>query len=162
MHCRRYILNKNWMAFTAAAIFAVAYTASAQTTATDTTVPAGGKTMAKTTETKHTGPGPNTKTKGKTVIGTVKSLDAGKKIVVTGPKNKDWSFDLDDKDMIATVDPAVAAGSKVKVVEATDEAGKKTLTVSPHTAKMGAHHHHKGMKKSTTSTTTETTSPSTK
>jgi len=78
-------LKKNWMALSAAAIFAVAYTASAQTGSTADT----NKTMAQKTETKHTGPGPNTKSKGKTVIGTVKELDAGKKITVTGPKNKD-------------------------------------------------------------------------
>ncbi|HET9793463.1 MAG TPA: hypothetical protein VFS34_03290 [Thermoanaerobaculia bacterium] len=143
-------MKKNWMALSAAAIFAVAYTAAAQTNTSETAA-TGGKTMAQTTETKHTGPGPNTKTKGKTVIGTVKTLDAGKKIVVTGPKNKDYSFDLDDKDMAATVDPAVAVGNKVKVVEATDDAGKKTLTVSPYTGKT-AMHHHKTMKKSTKTT----------
>lgn len=132
------------MALSAAAIFAVAYTAAAQTNTADTS----GKTMAQTTETKHTGPGPNTKTKGKKVIGTVKSLEAGKKIVVTGPKNKDYSFDLDDKDMTANVDPAIAVGNKVEVIESTDDAGKKMLKVSPYTAPM--HHHHKMTKKSTT------------
>jgi len=140
-------LKKNWMALSAAAIFAVAYTATAQTNTADTS----GKTMAQTTETKHAGPGKDTKTKGKTVIGTVKTLEAGKKIVVTGPKNKDYSFALDDKDMTANVDPAIAVGNKVKVVEKTDEAGKKTLAVSPYTAPMH-HHHHKATKKSTTTT----------
>lgn len=140
-------MKKNWMALSAAAVFAVAYAASAQTGSTaDTTA---GKTMAQTTETKHTGPGPNTKTKGKTVIGTVKELDAGKKIVVTGPKNKDYSFDLNDSDTTANVDPAVAVGNKVKVVQSTDDAGKKTLTVSPYTGKAAMHHHKKMMKKST-------------
>jgi len=143
-------LKKNWMALSAAAIFAVAYTATAQTKTADTSA-ASGKTMAQTTETKHAGPGKNTKTKGKTVIGTVKTLEAGKTIVVTGPKNKDYSFALDDKDMTANVDPAIAVGNKVKVVEKTDEAGKKTLAVSPYTAPMH-HHHHKATKKSTTTT----------
>ena len=137
-------MKKNWMALSAAAIFAVAYTAAAQTNTADTS----GKTMAQTTETKHTGPGPNTRTKGKKVIGTVKSLEAGKKIVVTGPENKDYSFDLDDKDMTANVDPAIAVGNKVEVIESTDDAGKKTLKVSPYTGK-AAMHHHKTMKKST-------------
>jgi hypothetical protein len=136
------------MALSAAAIFAFAYSAAAQTNTSDSA--ASGKTMAQTTETKHTGPGPNTKTKGKTVIGTVKTLDAGKKIVVTGPKNKDFSFDLDDKDMTANVDPAVAVGNKVKVVESTDDAGKKMLTVSPYTGKSAMHHSKK---------TTKTTEP---
>jgi len=149
-------LKKNWMALSAAAVFAVAYSAAAQTNTADSA--AGSKTMAQTTETKHKGPGPNTKTKGKTVIGSVKTLDAGKKLVVTGPKDKDYSFDLDDKDMTANVDPAVAVGAKVKVVESTDDAGKKMLTVSPYTAKMASHRHHKTTKK----TTTTESAPSTK
>jgi len=143
-------LKKNWMALSAAAIFAFAYSAAAQTSDSAAT---GDKTMAQTTETKHTGPGPNTKTKGKTVIGTVKTLDAGKKIVVTGPKNKDYSFDLDDKDMTATVDPAVAVGNKVKVHEGTDDAGKKTLMVSPYSGKSASTMHHHTKK------TTKTTEP---
>jgi hypothetical protein len=134
------------MALSAAAIFAFAYSAAAQTSDSTAT---GNKTMAQTTETKHTGPGPNTKTKGKTVIGTVKTLDAGKKIVVTGPKNKDYSFDLDDKDTMATVDPAVAVGNKVKVHEGTDDAGKKTLMVSPYSATTSSMHHHKKGTKTT-------------
>ena len=151
------------MALSAAALFAVAYTAAAQTgsssSTADTSAAAPGKTMAQTTETKHTGAGKNMKTKGKTVIGTVKTLEAGKKIVVTGPKNKDYSFDLDDKDMTANVDPAVAAGNKVKVVQSTDDQGKKTLTVSPYTRKV-AMHHKKMSKKS--STMSKESSPSTK
>ena len=155
-------MRKNWMALSAAAVFAVAYSAAAQTgsSTADTSAAAPGKTMAQTTETKHRGAGKNMKTKGKTVIGTVKTLDAGKKIVVTGPKSKDYSFDLDDKDMAATVDPAVAVGNKVKVVESTDNAGKKTLTVSPYTGKMMAHHK-KTMKKKS-STMEKESSPSTK
>ncbi len=136
-------MKKNWMALSAAAIFAFAYSAAAQTSDSTAT---GDKTMAQTTETKHTGPGPNTKSKGKTVIGTVKTLDAGKKIVVTGPKDKDYSFALDDKDMTATVDPAVAVGNKVKVHESTDDSGKKMVTVSPYTASSTMHHHKKGTK----------------
>ena len=136
-------MKKNWMALSAAAVFALAYTAAAQAQ-TDTS--ATDKTMAQTTETKHTGPGKNTKTKGKTVTGMVKSYDAGKKIVVTGPKNKDYSFDLDDKDMTANVDPAVAVGNKVTVKESTDDAGKKTLSVAPY--KAGTMHHHKSTKTS--------------
>ena len=144
-------MKKNWMALSAAAVFALAYSAANAQTDTSGTAATGNKTMAQSTETKHTGPGKNTKTKGKTVTGTVKSYDAGKKIVVTGPKNKDYSFDLDDKDMAATVDPAVAVGNKVTAKESTDDAGKKTLTVSPYVAGT-MHHHHKTMKKSTKTT----------
>jgi hypothetical protein len=150
-------LKKNWMALSAATVFALTYTvANAQTNTSDTAA-TGDKTMAQKTETKHTGPGKNTKTKGMKVVGTVKSYDAGKKIVVTGPKNKDYSYDLDDKDMAATVDPAVAVGNKVTVKESTDDAGKKTLSVSPYVA--STMHHHKMSKKSTK--TTES-APSTK
>ena len=143
-------MKKNWMALSAATVFALSLTAAAQAQ-TDTS--ATDKTMAQTTETKHTGPGKNTKTKGKTVTGMVKTYDAGKKIVVTGPKNKDYSFDLDDKDMTANVDPAVAVGNKVTVKESTDDAGKKTLSVAPY--KAGTMHHHK-------STKTSEAAPSTK
>ena len=150
-------MKKNWMALSAATVFALTYTvANAQTNTADTAA-TGDKTMAQKTETKHTGPGKNTKTKGMKVVGTVKTYDAGKKIVVTGPKDKDYSYDLDDKDMAATVDPAVAVGNKVTVKESTDDAGKKTLSVSPYVA--APMHHHKMSKKSTK--TTET-APSTK
>lgn len=150
-------MKKNWMALSAATVFALTYTvANAQTNTADTAA-TGDKTMAQKTETKHTGPGKNTKTKGMKVVGTVKTYDAGKKIVVTGPKNKDYSYDLDDKDMTASVDPAVAVGNKVTVKESTDDAGKKTLSVSPYVA--STMHHHK-MSKKTTKTTES--APSTK
>jgi hypothetical protein len=141
------------MALSAAALFAVAYSASAQSSSTADSS-ATGKTMAQTTETKHTGAGENTKTKGKTVIGTVKTYDAGSKIVVTGPKDKDYSFDLNDKDTTTNVDPAVAVGNKVKVHETTDDSGKKMISVSPYTGKTAMHH-----KKSTKTTSS---SPSSK
>ena len=156
-------MKKNWMALSAAAVFALAYSATASAARQNTRSRAtGDKTRAQTRETKHEGKGmKTTKSKVQRVFGTVKSYDAGKKLVVTGPKNKDYSYDLDDKDMTANVDPAVAVGGKVKVVKSTDDAGKVTLTVSPHTASTM---HHKGMKKSTTTKSTSTTesSPSTK
>ena len=46
--------------------------------------------------TKTTGPTASTKTKTETVIGIVKEYEAGKSIKVTGPKTKDYSFDLTD------------------------------------------------------------------
>ena len=65
-----------------------------------------------------------------TVVGTVKSYDAGKTLKVKVGK-KTRSFDLDAHDVTTTVDPAVAVGSKVRVVEAKSPDGTKTLTVSP-------------------------------
>src|SRR5262249_43588067 len=73
--------------------------------------PAGG-TMESEHTTKHTGAGPNTKTTSQMVIGTVKEYEAGKKIVVTGPKKKEYSFDLDEN---AGVKGDITVGAKVKV-----------------------------------------------
>ncbi len=65
-----------------------------------------------------------------TVVGTVKSYDAGKKLKVKVGK-KTRSFDLNAHNVTTTVDPAVAVGSKVRVVESKNPDGTKTLTVSP-------------------------------
>lgn len=139
-------MKKNWMALSAAAIFALAYSATASAARQDST---SGTTSAQSSETKHEGAGmKTTKTKAQRVVGTVKTYDAGKKLVVTGPKNKDYSYDLDNKDETANIDPAVAVGGKVRVVKSTDADGKVTVTVSPYTGGM----HHKGMKKSTSTT----------
>lgn len=65
-----------------------------------------------------------------TVVGTVKEYVAGKKIrVLIGKKTR--SFTLDSKSVTTTVDPSVAVGTKVKVVESKDGNGIKTLTVNP-------------------------------
>jgi hypothetical protein len=63
-------------------------------------------------------------------VGTVKSFDPGKKIKVLVGK-KTHSFTLNNKSVGTTVDPSVAVGSKVKVVEAKDANGIKTLTITP-------------------------------
>src|SRR5947208_16594291 len=62
-------------------------------------------------KTKQTGPGPNVKTKTETVVGTVKDYEAGKKIKLTGPNNKDFSFDLDKA---VAVKGEVAGGQRAK------------------------------------------------
>ena len=90
--------------------------------------PAEKKTAAGETMTKHKGPGPDTKTTTKWVVGTVKEYEAGKKIVVTGPKNKDSSFDLDQN---AAVSGDIAVGTKVKVTYTKDSSGQKVTTVAP-------------------------------
>ena len=79
--------------------------------------------------TKHTGPGPNTKVKTETVIGTVKEIDAGKKIVVTGPKNKDFKFDLDNN---VGMKGSVNVGDRVKVTYTKGDSGDKVTTVVPY------------------------------
>jgi hypothetical protein len=113
------------LAMSAAATFAVGQTAS--------TTPAPGSTMHTESTTKHTGPGKNTKVKSETVVGTVKTYEAGKKITVTGPKNKDYSFDLDEN--VSMTGASVNQGDKVKVTYTKGDNGMKAVTIGPATAK---------------------------
>lgn len=84
----------------------------------------------KTTEKKVKTTEGTMKSKDHIVVGTVKEFEAGKKLKVLVGK-KTHSFDLDEKKVNTTVDPAVAVGSKVKVIESKDASGKMTLTVNP-------------------------------
>jgi hypothetical protein len=86
--------------------------------------------------TKHTGPGPNTKVKTEVVVGTVKTYEAGKKITVTGPKNKDYSFDLDDN---VAFQGDVAVGQRVKVTYTKTDGGDKITAVAPYAAHKKPH-----------------------
>ena len=70
-------------------------------------------------------PGPDVKTKTEVVIGTVRSYEVGKKIEVTGPNGKDYSFDLD---RAVTLKGPVAVGQRVRV-EYTKGAGGNHVTV---------------------------------
>ena len=83
------------------------------------------KTHSETTV-KHKGPGPDSKQKMETVMGTVKDYDAGKKITVSGPGDKSYSFDLDEN---ARVSGNVAVGSKVKVQYWKDDDGREKVAV---------------------------------
>ncbi|HEY6065033.1 MAG TPA: hypothetical protein VIY96_02695 [Thermoanaerobaculia bacterium] len=75
---------------------------------------------------KQTGPGPNVTTKKEVTIGTVKEYEAGRKIKVVGPKDKDFTFDLDkDARVIGTVTP----GEMVTVEWMKDNNGKEHVTV---------------------------------
>ncbi len=88
------------------------------------------KPMDKTVEQKVTTTEGTVKSTDHVVVGTVKEYDAGKKIkLVVGKKTK--SFTLDSKSVHTTVDPSVAVGSKVKVVESKDAKGIKTLSIHP-------------------------------
>ena len=78
------------------------------------------------TKTKQTGPGPNVKTKTEITTGTVKEYEAGKKIKVSGPRDKIYTFDLDEN---ARVDGTIAVGQTVKVEWMKDDAGKEHVTV---------------------------------
>jgi len=80
--------------------------------------------------TKKTTATATTKTQLHSASGTVKDYAEGKSIVVTNAKGKDVTFDLSGDNLTAKVAPGVAIGSKVKVIEKTDNAGKKMVTVS--------------------------------
>ncbi|MEP6994453.1 MAG: hypothetical protein ABI968_08035 [Acidobacteriota bacterium] len=88
------------------------------------------KMHVETTE-KHTGAGPNTKMKTEVVVGTVKTYEAGKKITVTGPKDKDYSFDLDDANT-AVQGGNLAVGQRVKVTFTKTDGGDKITSVAPY------------------------------
>ena len=94
-----------------------------------TATPVPGATMHSESTTKHKGPGPNTKVKTEVVVGTVKTYEAGKKITVTGPKNKDYSFDLDEN--VSMSGPAVNVGDKVKVTYTKGDNGNKATIIGP-------------------------------
>jgi ABC-type glycerol-3-phosphate transport system substrate-binding protein len=81
---------------------------------------------------KHTGEGPNTKTKKEIVVGTVKSFEPGKKIKVTGPGDKDFSFDLDEA---SGVQGNISIGERVKVTYTKTDNGDKVTTVQPYHGK---------------------------
>lgn len=88
------------------------------------------KPMEKTDEKKVTTTAGTTKSKEHAVVGTVKEYEAGKEIKVLVGK-KTHSFALDSKSVNTSVDPAVAVGVKVKIIESKDASGNKTLTVTP-------------------------------
>jgi hypothetical protein len=132
---RKKMHRKTGLALTLA--LGVASAAFGQTASTTPapSAPAGG-TMHSESTTKHTGAGPNTKVKTETVIGTVKTYDAGKKITVTGPKNKDYSFDLDEN--VSMAGSSVNVGDRVKVSYTKDSSGSKATTIAPYTGKVKA------------------------
>ena len=89
---------------------------------------AQGGTMHMESTSKHSGPGPDTKTKTETVIGTVKTYEAGKKITVTGPKKKDYTFDLDEN---VAMKGTANVGERVKVTYSKTDGGDKVTTIAP-------------------------------
>lgn len=77
-------------------------------------------------KTRETGPGPNTKVKTESVVGTVKEYEAGRKIKVSGPNDKIYSFDLDGA---VHVDGTVAVGQMAKVEWTKGDGGRERVTV---------------------------------
>ena len=78
------------------------------------------------TTTKHTGPGPDAKSKSEWVVGTVKDYEAGKRIKIEGPGGKDYSFDLDEN---ARVQGTIAVGQKARVGYSKAADGVERVTV---------------------------------
>ena len=83
--------------------------------------------------TKVSGPAATTKTKTEVVIGTIKEYEVGKSIMVTGPKSKDYTFDLTDMVALKT---SVSVGERVKVTFTKSDSGSKATTIVayPHKA----------------------------
>lgn len=85
------------------------------------------------TTVKHKVPGAaDTKVKTETVVGVVKEFDPGKKIVVTGPDNKEYRFDLDEN---ASMAGPVAVGDRVKVSYRKGDAGNQVTVVARYKGK---------------------------
>ncbi len=82
--------------------------------------------------TKESGPTASTKTTTETVVGTIKEYEEGKSIKVTGPKKKDYSFDLTDMDALKK---SVSIGERVKVTFTKSDTGNKVTTIVAYPAK---------------------------
>jgi hypothetical protein len=82
--------------------------------------------MHSETVTKSSGATASTKTTTETVVGTIKEYEAGKSIKVTGPGNKDYTFDLTD---MAGLKKAVTVGERVKVTYTKSDGGDKVTTI---------------------------------
>jgi hypothetical protein len=94
--------------------------------------PAGQDVRMKSESTTHQ-PGPDVKTKTEMVVGTVKEYEPGKKIKVTGPNDKDYSFDLDEG---VGLKGNVAVGKRVKVeYTKTSDGGERVTVITPETGK---------------------------
>jgi hypothetical protein len=78
------------------------------------------------TTTKQTGPGPTVTTDMQSVSGTVKEYEVGKKIKLSGPGDKSYSFDLGEN---AKVEGTIVVGqmATVKYTKGTD--GKESVMV---------------------------------
>ena len=66
----------------------------------------------------------------RTILGTVKEYEAGKKLAVLTSDKILEVFRLDDEKTTAKINPSVVVGVEVKVLEMMKD-GKRTLTVEP-------------------------------
>ena len=95
----------------------------------DAQMAAGAPKVHSESTVKHSGPGDDTKSKKEVVIGTVKAYEPGKSLKVTGPNNKDYSYDLDEK---VTVKGTFSVGERVGVPSWKSDDGQKMTTVEPY------------------------------
>lgn len=101
----------------------------AGTQTTESTTKQVGSTSESTTETTLKTAEGTIETKVETVVGTVTEYSAGKKIEIMTGDNDNHPFDLDDSDVIFTIDSGVSVGSKVKLEQSTNDAGKRVVVV---------------------------------
>ena len=102
-------------------------------TTTNTETKKVGSTAETTTKTSVETPEGDRSTVTKTYVGTVTQFKPGASIeVMTGEKDT-HSFNLDGKDDVINIDPRVAVGSKVQLVEHKPEQGihRITVTIAP-------------------------------
>jgi len=111
---------------------------------TESTTQTSGGTVKTTSETRQVGTTLETKSettsdtasgtlkaKVETIVGTVTVFTAGKKIEVMTGEKKMHSFNLDDKDVVYTVDHTVAVGQRVTVIDETGADKVRRITVKP-------------------------------
>ncbi len=69
--------------------------------------------------------------KMKSMEGTVKEFDPGKKLVLTTADSQTKTFKLDQKGLVLDIDPSVAVGAHVKVIVLENGDGTSKMTVEP-------------------------------
>lgn len=102
-------------------------------TTTETETKRVGTTEQSTTTTKVDSPAGETTLVTKSFVGTVTRFEPGRSIEVMTGEKETHSFDLDDEDVVASIDPRTSVGSKVQLVEEKPEDGvhKITVTIAP-------------------------------
>ena len=90
-----------------------------------------GSTLVKQSETTARGAAGSGKSVVNTYVGTVVGYTAGQSIDVLTGENDRHRVDLSGKDTTVDADPSLAIGNKVRLVDARDEHGRRTVTISP-------------------------------
>lgn len=90
-----------------------------------------GTTLEAKSETKADTSSGTVTSKTETIVGTVTAFTAGKKIEVMTGEKKMHSFNLDDKDVVYSVDRTLAVGQRVTVIDETGADKVHRITVKP-------------------------------